>query len=197
MRAHFFGPDASTAPQTDRLLSRVRGRSGRSTSTSATATRVEPRLRATHAASLELVIHTAAQPSHDWAASEPHTDFTVNANGTLNLLEATRLHKPDATFVFMLDEQGLRRPAEPAAARGARDPPRAARQDHEYFDGIPTTMSIDQLPALAVRRLEGRGRPDGPGVRPLLRHADRLLPRRLPHRPEPRRRAAARLPRRT
>jgi CDP-paratose 2-epimerase len=49
---------------------------------------------------IELVIHTAAQPSHDWAASEPITDFTVNANGTLNLLEATRKYCPKATFIF-------------------------------------------------------------------------------------------------
>jgi CDP-paratose 2-epimerase len=46
------------------------------------------------------VIHTAAQPSHDWAAREPLTDFAVNAQGTMNLLEATRLHAPDATFIF-------------------------------------------------------------------------------------------------
>jgi CDP-paratose 2-epimerase len=46
------------------------------------------------------VIHTAAQPSHDWAAREPQTDFGINANGTLNLLEATRRHCPDAAFVF-------------------------------------------------------------------------------------------------
>jgi CDP-paratose 2-epimerase len=52
------------------------------------------------AGDLELVIHTAAQPSHDWAASDPQTDFGVNANGTLNLLEATRKHRPDATFIF-------------------------------------------------------------------------------------------------
>src|SRR6266481_5994965 len=49
---------------------------------------------------ISIVIHTAAQPSHDWAAREPLTDFTVNANGTLMLLEATRLHCPDATFIF-------------------------------------------------------------------------------------------------
>ncbi len=46
------------------------------------------------------VIHTAAQPSHDWAAREPITDFTINANGTLNLLEATRKHCPKAVFIF-------------------------------------------------------------------------------------------------
>ena len=51
-------------------------------------------------AQIELIIHTAAQPSHDWAASDPQTDFTVNANGTLNLLEAARAHAPDATFIF-------------------------------------------------------------------------------------------------
>ncbi len=49
---------------------------------------------------ISLVVHTAAQPSHDWAAKEPLTDFTVNANGTLNLLELTRLHCPDAVFIF-------------------------------------------------------------------------------------------------
>lgn len=46
------------------------------------------------------VIHTAAQPSHDWAAANPGIDFTVNANGTLNLLEAARKHCPDAAFIF-------------------------------------------------------------------------------------------------
>ncbi|MFM8270311.1 MAG: NAD-dependent epimerase/dehydratase family protein, partial [Pseudomonadota bacterium] len=46
------------------------------------------------------VVHTAAQPSHDWAAREPFTDFTVNANGTLTLLEATRQFCPEATFIF-------------------------------------------------------------------------------------------------
>ena len=49
---------------------------------------------------VELVVHTAAQPSHDWAARDPHTDFGVNAVGTLNLLEAARDHSPDAMFIF-------------------------------------------------------------------------------------------------
>src|SRR5262245_3374006 len=46
-----------------------------------------------------LIVHTAAQPSHDLAASRPFDDFDVNAVGTLNLLEAARRHAPDATFV--------------------------------------------------------------------------------------------------
>lgn len=48
----------------------------------------------------DLIVHTAAQPSHDWAAKEPLTDFSVNAIGTMNLLELTRLYAPKATFVF-------------------------------------------------------------------------------------------------
>lgn len=49
---------------------------------------------------ISLIIHAAAQPSHDWAAKEPHTDFTINANGTLNLLELVRLNCPQAVFIF-------------------------------------------------------------------------------------------------
>jgi CDP-paratose 2-epimerase len=49
---------------------------------------------------LDMIVHTAAQPSHDWAAKEPLTDFSVNAIGTMNLLELTRLHFPKATFIF-------------------------------------------------------------------------------------------------
>src|SRR2546428_248130 len=48
-----------------------------------------------------LIVHTAAQPSHDLAASRPFDDFDVNANGTLNLLEAARRHTSDAVFVHM------------------------------------------------------------------------------------------------
>jgi len=58
--------------------------------------------------SVALVVHTAAQPSHDWAANDPHADFGVNATGTLNVLEATRLFSPDARVHLHLDEQGLR-----------------------------------------------------------------------------------------
>jgi CDP-paratose 2-epimerase len=49
---------------------------------------------------ISMIVHTAAQPSHDWAAKEPLTDFGVNATGTLNLLELTRQHCSDAVFIF-------------------------------------------------------------------------------------------------
>ena len=51
--------------------------------------------------SVSVVIHAAAQPSHDWAASAPHIDFEINANGTLNLLELTRQHCPRAVFIHV------------------------------------------------------------------------------------------------
>jgi CDP-paratose 2-epimerase len=54
---------------------------------------------ARYGSAISAVIHTAAQPSHDWAARDPLTDFTVNANGTMVLLEATRALCPDAPFI--------------------------------------------------------------------------------------------------
>jgi len=53
-----------------------------------------------YSSDISLIIHTAAQPSHNWAAREPLTDFTINANGTLNLLESSRLYTPAAVFIF-------------------------------------------------------------------------------------------------
>jgi CDP-paratose 2-epimerase len=49
----------------------------------------------------DLVVHCAAQPSHDKAAAIPFIDFDVNAVGTINLLEATRQHSPDAVFIHV------------------------------------------------------------------------------------------------
>ncbi|HTA96786.1 MAG TPA: NAD-dependent epimerase/dehydratase family protein [Solirubrobacteraceae bacterium] len=99
MRAYFFGPSASTAPNTERLVADF-GCAFRPLQLDIRDREAVERVLAEHAPRVELIIHTAAQPSHDWAASEPHTDFTVNANGTLNLLEAARRYAPDATFVF-------------------------------------------------------------------------------------------------
>lgn len=53
-----------------------------------------------YSSDIEIVIHTAAQPSHDWAVKEPLTDFSINATGTMNLLEVTRLNCTEATFIF-------------------------------------------------------------------------------------------------
>lgn len=92
--------------------------------------------------SLELVVHTAAQPSHDWAAREPRTDFTINANGTLNLLEATRKHAPDATFAHLSTNKvyGDTPNFLPLVELETR---LELPEDHKWFGGIDTTMSID------------------------------------------------------
>ena len=53
-----------------------------------------------YSSDIDLIIHAAAQPSHDWALSDPILDFEVNANGTLNLLQLAKLHSKDAVFIF-------------------------------------------------------------------------------------------------
>jgi len=140
MRAQFFGPDASTRHTSDRLARDfdtfrphdldIRDREG-----------VE-RLFAQHAKDVELIVHTAAQPSHDWAASDPHTDFTVNANGTLNLLQAAREHTPDATFIFTSTNKvyGDRPNQLPLVELETR---LELPEDHRWYGGIDLEMPID------------------------------------------------------
>lgn len=139
MRAQFFGPEASTRSTLRRLQERhphvrfldldVRDRDG-----------IEGVFRDLR---VDIVVHCAAQPSHDWAASDPHTDFGVNALGTLNLLQAAREHAPDATFVFMSTNKVYgdlpnSLPLEELETRLELAP------DHAWFGGVNTTMSIDR-----------------------------------------------------
>jgi CDP-paratose 2-epimerase len=142
MRAYFFGPSASTRPQTERLLDAYEG-SFRSEAIEIRDADAVDRLFREHARDLELVVHTAAQPSHDWAASDPATDFTINANGTLNLLEATRRHRPEATFVYASTNKvyGDRPNGLPLVELETR---LELPEGHEYYAGIPTSMSIDR-----------------------------------------------------
>jgi CDP-paratose 2-epimerase len=140
MRAQFFGADASTSHITEHLTSEVDG--FRSLELDIRDADGVMRVFAKHARDIELVVHTAAQPSHDWAARDPQTDFGVNANGTLNLLQAAREHTPDATFVFTSTNKvyGDRPNALPLYETPTR---LELPEDHEYFGGIPTSMSID------------------------------------------------------
>src|ERR1700709_2173526 len=141
MRARFFGSDASTAHTTQSLVERY-GEEFRSLELDIRDADGVSRVFAERASEIELVIHTAAQPSHDWAASDPQTDFAVNANGTLNLLEAARAHCPTAPFIFcstnkVYGDTPNRRPVVKtytANGRPAYD---------ELFKGIDTSMSID------------------------------------------------------
>ncbi|MGR3319517.1 MAG: NAD-dependent epimerase/dehydratase family protein [Candidatus Anammoxibacter sp.] len=92
---------------------------------------------------IKLIVHTAAQPSHDWAAREPITDFTVNANGTLILLEATRKYCPNATFIFTSTNKVYgntpnRLPFVELETRWE------VKENHHYYEkGIDENMSID------------------------------------------------------
>ncbi|MDT9250727.1 MAG: NAD-dependent epimerase/dehydratase family protein, partial [Limnospira sp. PMC 1291.21] len=91
---------------------------------------------------IDLIIHTAAQPSHDWAAKDPHTDFTVNANGTLNLLEATRQFCPNSVFIFtstnkVYGDTPNYMPLKELETRWEIDP------SHQYANGIDESMTID------------------------------------------------------
>lgn len=142
MRAYFFGPESSTDWNVNALqksypnyehvqadirdyaqLEKVFGKYGKD---------------------ISLVVHTAAQPSHDWAAREPLTDFSVNATGTLNLLELTRIHSPEAVFIFtstnkVYGDTPNFLPLVELEKRWEID------RSHPYFkEGIDENMTIDQ-----------------------------------------------------
>jgi CDP-paratose 2-epimerase len=139
MRARFFGPDASTAPMSEALRRRLPDEFEAVELDIRDADGVDRVFRESRP---ELVIHAAAQPSHDWAAREPQTDFGVNANGTLNLLEAARAHCPDAPFIFCSTNKvyGDTPNRLPLIETDTR---LELPTDHPYFPGVPATMSID------------------------------------------------------
>ncbi|HEY5976307.1 MAG TPA: NAD-dependent epimerase/dehydratase family protein [Solirubrobacterales bacterium] len=139
-RASLFGAEASTAHVTERLRRDLP--SFRSLDLDIRDTGGMERVFAEAGSATDLVVHTAAQPSHDWAAKDPQADFGINANGTLNLLVAARENCPDATFVFtstnkVYGDTPNRLPLEETATR------LELPTDHPWFDGIDTTMSID------------------------------------------------------
>lgn len=140
MRASFFGPEASTSQTTARLLGDLD--TFRSLDLDIRDTDGVDRVFAEAGKDVELIIHTAAQPSHDWAARDPHTDFSVNANGTLNLLQSARVHCPQATFIFVSTNKvyGDTPNHLPLVDIGSR---LELPEDHPYFGGIDTSMSID------------------------------------------------------
>jgi CDP-paratose 2-epimerase len=141
MRQDFFGPEASTRWQQKELEAEL-GSSYIHVDGDIRDEKMIDELFATYGAEISLVVHTAAQPSHDWAASAPIVDFTVNANGTLNLLEATRNHCPEAVFIFtstnkVYGDTPNRLPLHETETRWEID------EAHTYFEGIREDMSID------------------------------------------------------
>lgn len=141
MRMRFFGADASTEWNTQHLTDTVSNFEHHS----ADIRDIDAldAIFAKYGADIALIVHTAAQPSHDWAANEPITDFTVNANGTINMLEMTRKHCKDATFIFTSTNKvyGDTPNYLPLVEKETRW---EVAEDHAYFEkGIDELMSID------------------------------------------------------
>lgn len=138
MRADFFGPQGDTRWNQARLLRQYRNYRHHE---------IDLRNRETVVALLrtlrpELVVHCAAQPSHDLAASRPFDDFDVNAVGTLNLLEATRRHAPEAVFVHMSTNKVYG--DAPNEIDLVELEKRWDYADPAYANGIPETFRIDR-----------------------------------------------------
>lgn len=141
MRAEFFGPDASTNWKKEQLVSQL-GKNYTHCDLDIRDRESIENLFNEYGSDIKVIIHTAAQPSHDWAAKDPHKDFTVNANGTLVLLEATRQFCPEAVFIFtstnkVYGDTPNRLPLIEQENRWEID------SAHPYHIGIDEAMSID------------------------------------------------------
>ena len=188
MRSRFFGAEASTKKTRDELVASVRSYEHHDLDIR-DATAISELFKQQE--KIAAVVHTAAQPSHDWAARDPQTDFTVNANGTLNLLEAARSFCPEAPFVFtstnkVYGDTPNRLPLRELPLRWEIEP--GPRIRARYFGNDEHRLHE----ALALRRIEGGSGYSGAGIRPLLWNADGLFSRRLPNRASARRNRAAR-----
>ncbi len=142
MRARFFGQEASTKWMQQELVETYERHYRHYDVDIRNQFSVEE-LFQKYGDQVSLIVHTAAQPSHDWAAREPHTDFSVNALGTLNLLEATRLYCPEAVFIFtstsiVYGDTPISLPLVELDKRWEISP------EHHFLKGIDETMSIDQ-----------------------------------------------------
>ena len=141
MRQRFFGADASTARTRHHLETTLPNYVHHAVDVR--DAEAVGRIFADAGSDLALVVHTAGQPSHEWAAGDPRTDFAVNANGTLNLLETTRQYCPKACFIFTSTNKvyGANPNKLPMIERGTRweiDP------GHAYYEhGIDEAMSLD------------------------------------------------------
>src|SRR4051812_40435744 len=138
MRSDFFGPKGDTTWNRRRLETACRHFTHRTLDIRDRAA-VDELLRTGR---FELIIHAAAQPSHDLAAKRPFDDFDVNAVGTLNLLEATRRHAPDAVFIHMSTNKVYGDgpnfiPLKELETRWDYD-------DAKYANGIPEDFSVDR-----------------------------------------------------
>jgi len=141
MRGVFFGADASTAWNREKLTKEISNY--HHVSIDIRNRDAVEKLFSEYGKDIVLIIHTAAQPSHDWAANDPITDFSVNANGTLVLLEATRQYCPGAVFIFTSTNKvyGDLPNTLPLVEMDTRW---EMAKGHRYENGIDETMSVDQ-----------------------------------------------------
>jgi len=141
MRRVFFGEDASTDWNRDRLLHEYGDRYIHH-NVDIREQKAITNIFKTYNSDIDLIIHTAAQPSHDWAAIDPFTDFTVNANGTLVLLENTRKICPEATFIFCSTNKvyGDNPNYLPFVEQELRW---ELEENHPFWKGIDEAMSVD------------------------------------------------------
>lgn len=148
MRARFFGDQASTGPNREKLLDYAEAKGGLFR---ALAVDISNRETVSHVfgevqdryGQIGLVVHCAAQPSHDWAASNPHLDFAVNAMGTLNMLTCTQHHAPDAVFVHVSTNKVYGdRPNEKGYVE--LETRFESIESASFYNGFDESMSIDQ-----------------------------------------------------
>ncbi|MBI2599797.1 NAD-dependent epimerase/dehydratase family protein [Candidatus Daviesbacteria bacterium] len=137
-RKYFFGSVASTVWNREKLKKEIKGYTHYNVDIR-DQKRIEDIFKNNK---FDLIIHTAAQPSHDWAAKEPLTDFTINALGTLILLEAYRKFCPEAVFIFtstnkVYGDNPNKLPLKELKTRYELS------QGHKYYIGIDETMSLD------------------------------------------------------
>jgi CDP-paratose 2-epimerase len=141
MRAKFFGPEASTAWNVVRLTSEL-GDIYAHQDTDIRDRDALAKIFKRYGTDIAVVIHTAAQPSHDWALRDPYTDFDVNAGGTLNILQNVREHCIDAPVIHCSTNKvyGDRPNELPLIEQETRW---ELAPGHTYYDGIREDMSID------------------------------------------------------
>ena len=141
LRQYFFGAEASTDWNRNRIQEAFTNY--KHYSADIRSEEAIGAIFAEYGQDIKLVVHTAAQPSHDWAAREPFMDFTVNANGTLVMLEMTRKYCPEAVFIFtstnkVYGDNPNFLPLVELESRWEID------ENHTYFmHGIDEEMSID------------------------------------------------------
>lgn len=137
-RKYFFGPLASTSWNKKRLLDEIKDYTHHNVDI-----RNQKKIEEIFSEfKPDLIIHAAAQPSHDWAAKEPLTDFTINALGTHILLEAFRKYCPESVFIFtstnkVYGDNPNELPLKELKTRYELPP------NHKFHIGINETMSTD------------------------------------------------------